>query len=295
MAQLTEFYEVGLRPAIDALLPEDVSDWPPTYRAELFRAKKSSGHLAYQTKMIPWTHLESLERTLRYNLHTGEVDWAEDFFFMYTVRGVKHTSQHSTDRDSALEKLEELCEDMGLPGDVFDRGEWWIDVGAEVCSSDQLCLQWATTSHSQIVEEALGTTSEDASRITSLGSSKYSRDIVSHLMGVSGCRIEPGVRAQGDFEAAYFQVYSTDKSITYNPEGHHHGKAIPMAMAMGSTQPAPFVTGLHGVFVDAMGKNASNARVEVRVPIVHALTVLMNIDAGVIRQSLLGFSRSVWW
>ena len=33
-------------------LPENVSDWPASYDAELFRAKKCSGHISYQTKMV---------------------------------------------------------------------------------------------------------------------------------------------------------------------------------------------------------------------------------------------------
>lgn len=295
MAQLTEFYEVGLRPTIAELLPEDVSDWPPTYSAELFRARKNSGHMAYQSKMIPSTHVRDLGPTLRNHLRAWGVDWAEGFFFMHEVRGVKHAHQHSMNRHNAVLKLQELCEDIHLVDEAFELGEWWIDVGAEICSADQLCLQWSTATQSQVVEEVLRISPEKASRITSLGSSKYSRDIVSHLMGVSGCRIEPGVRAEGEFEAAYFQLYSTDKSITYNPEGHHHGKAMSLAAAMGPEQPASFITELEDLFVSAMDKNASNARVEVRVPIHHACRVLTNIDDELIRQWVLGFPRRVWW
>ncbi|KAF9033687.1 hypothetical protein BDP27DRAFT_1374978 [Rhodocollybia butyracea] len=170
--QLRQFYEVGLRPTIAELLPEDVSDWAPTYQAELFRAKKSSGHMGYQLKMIPGT------------------------------------------------------------------------------------------AQSRVVEEVLQIHSKDVVWITSLGSSKYSRDIVSHLLGVSGCQIEPGVRAAGAFEVVYFQLYSTDKALTYNPEGNHHGKFMSISEAMGVKQPAPFITGLQKLFVEAMDMNTLNARIE---------------------------------
>ncbi|KAF9033679.1 hypothetical protein BDP27DRAFT_1374970 [Rhodocollybia butyracea] len=95
-------------------------------------------------------------------------------------------------------KLEEFCTTIGLEENVFEEDE---------------------SAQSRVVEEVLQIHSKDVVWITSLGSSKYSRDIVSHLLGVSGCQIEPGVRAAGAFEAVYFQLYSTDKALTYNPEG----------------------------------------------------------------------------
>ncbi|KAF9060069.1 hypothetical protein BDP27DRAFT_1430481 [Rhodocollybia butyracea] len=270
--QLTQFYEVGLRPTIAELLPEDVSDWAPTYQAELFRAKKSSGHMGYQSKMIPGSHVRELGSTLRYYLSAGNIDWANDFFFLHTARGYKHATQHLTSRTMARLKLEEFCTTIGLEENVFEEA-----------------------AQSRVVEEVLGIRSEDAVRITSLGSSKYSRDIVSHLLGVSGCRIEPGVRAAGAFEGVYFQLYSTDKALTYNPEGNHHGKFMSISEAMGVKQPAPFITGLQKLFVEAMDMNTSNARIEVRVPFRHACTVLTRFDSGAIQECMLGFRRTVWW
>ncbi|KAJ3846195.1 hypothetical protein EV368DRAFT_53117, partial [Lentinula lateritia] len=73
---------------------------------------------------------------------------------------------------------------------------------------------WATTSHYCIVKEVLKISDVNASRITSMGSSKYQRDIVSHIMDVAGCRIKPGSRAQGEYKAAHFQLYTMDKAIT---------------------------------------------------------------------------------
>jgi len=132
----------------------------------------------------------------------------------------------------------------------------------------------------------------DAIRVTTLGSSKYERDVVSHLMAVSGCRIQPGKKAEGPYKAAYFQMYTTDKAITYNPEGRHHGKALTIDAAMGSKQPAPFLDALFNLFTSAMTKNASNARVEVRIPLQHATTIFTQMDVHRIRQHLLAFSRN---
>ncbi|KAJ4469609.1 hypothetical protein C8R41DRAFT_970774 [Lentinula lateritia] len=291
----TTFYEIGLRPAIAALLPEDISDWPPTYDGELFRARKQSGHMSYQTKIIPELEVPNLVGRIRRNLEDANVDWAESFFFTHTVRGFKHGTQHEMNEDEAQLALDILLNHADLSRDATERGEWWIDVGLELCSDIQSCLQWVTTSHYHMVKEVLKISEANASRITSLGSSKYQKDIVSHIMDVAGCRIEPGSRAQGEYEAVYFQLYTTDKAITYNPEGRHHGKAISTNLAMGPTQPPTFISGLFELFTDAMTRNSSNARIEVRVPIRHATRVLVTIDVDLVRRNLLAFPRSTWW
>jgi hypothetical protein len=191
--------------------------------------------------------------------------------------------------------LEEYFEDAHIPPEATQTGSWWIDVGVEFSSPDNACLQWTTSSHPHIVEEVLRISEDHARRVTQLGSSKYSRDLASHLTGVSGCRIEPGPQAQGEFEAAYFQLYTTDKALTYNPEGGHHGKAMTTEAAMGAVQPPPFADGLLKLYQDAAKTNSSNARIEVRVPMQYAVQVLVNVRSAVIRSSLLSFTRSEWW
>jgi hypothetical protein len=65
--------------------------------------------------------------------------------------------------------------------------------------------------------------------------------------------------------------------------------------AMGKTQPPVFIEGLFDVYRNAVTSNGSNARVEVRVPLDFAETVLLGLDANVIHQSLLSFTRAEWW
>jgi hypothetical protein len=290
-----EFYESGLRPTIENLAPHDASDWPATYDDEAFRAKKKSGAFAYQTKQFPQWLIPRFADTLREELKDNNVNWAEDFFFIHMIRGTKHGSQHSKDEQSASLALTEYLSDCKIPEEALDDGDWWIDVGLEISSTEHACLQWRTSSHFHMTKEVLHINDTHASRITSLTSSKYQRDLVSHLTAVAGCRIEPGPQAEGIFEAAYFQMYTTDKAITYNPEGIHHGKAISIEKAMGPEQPPEFVEGLLQVYGNAIEKNASNARVEVRVPMVHATTALVDVCPNVIEQSLLSFTSEEWW
>lgn len=92
---------------------------------------------------------------------------------------------------------------------------WWIDVGLEINSKkDEGCLAWRTDSHYQ------------ADRLTTPGSSKYTRDMASHLTEVSGCRIAPGFVSNTALSVRYFQAYTTDKSHTYRIDQGRYGKFI---------------------------------------------------------------------
>jgi hypothetical protein len=178
---------------------------------------------------------------------------------------------------------------------INGNGNWYIDIGLDIKSELNQCLQWRTSAHSHIVKEVLGIDGRTAARITSMGSSKYSRDLSSHLTAVSGCRIEPGSRGEGCFHAVYLQIYTTDKTVTYHPEGHHHAKAMTIKEAMGKEQPVPFLQKLYETYKDASDTISSNARIEVRVPFQHATEVLLNIRGDILRGALVSFETKDWW
>jgi hypothetical protein len=293
----TLFYEKGLRPAIELLMPLSVDEWPATFQDELFRAKKTfGGGIAYQTKMIPAETVPLLVNQIREELTNNGIEWGGDIFVLHTIRGTKQASKHSKSGEAATIALAEYLRRSNISqASIENDGEWWIDVGLEFSSNLGFCLQWMTTSHFHVVKNVLQITDAHASRITTLGSSKYNRDIVGHLPAISGCRIEPGVQAEGPYKAAYCQLYVSEKALTYNPERGHHGKAITMADAMGRTQPPAFITGLYELFLSGRQSSSSNARVELRVPFQHATSVLLWIDPDVIKRSLCAFKRKQWW
>lgn len=289
------FYESVLRPAIQSLSPQCASDWPSTYSTEIFRAQKRSGHLAYQTKIVSAWLIDGLVNEMRSKIEESDTEWAKDFVFLHTLRGTKHGTQHQPTRNAAEVALLDYLNKANILETAMSSGDWYVDVALEFSSEEVHCLQWKTSSHYHLVRALLDISEDNARRITERGSSKYSRDVSSHLPAVSGCRIEPGSRAQGSYEAVYYHMYTTDKSLTYNPEGGHHGKAITMSQAMGTIQPPPFIVSLLDTYTKAIENNASNARLEVRVPITKAARVLIRFDPNLIRRSLLLFRRDEWW
>jgi hypothetical protein len=289
------YYEQGLRPSIETLTPNQLSDWPPTYESEIFRISRRTGAKAYGTKMVMDWAVRLLVAQIRHHLDHNGVEWARDFFFMHTIRGTKLSTQHAVSMEAAETALDAFTTSASLLDGALTVGDWWFDVGLEVSSVNSACLQWKTSSHFHMVKNVLGINEGHAHRITSMGSSKYHRDLASHLTTISGCRIVPGPQAEGEFMARYLQMYATDKTVTYCPEGIHYGKAIMINQAMGQQQPHPFLQQLHNTYVDASALNPSNARIELRVPYRFAATALLEVPGALFRRSLLSFPKSVWW
>ncbi|THV02123.1 hypothetical protein K435DRAFT_792791 [Dendrothele bispora CBS 962.96] len=134
-----------------------------------------------------------------------------------------------------------------------------------------------------------------AERITKIGSTHYSRDTASHLTHVSGCRIVPGELAAGPNEVKFLQLYTSDKSQTYAPEGNMHGKFLTLKDAMGSEQPPKPLGRLQNTYTSCVRDTGSNARVEVRVPLDYATQAFLRWDTDALKNSILVFKRDIWW
>lgn len=288
------FYEKGLRPAVVELLGDQSAEWPPTYSAEMFRARGKNGKLSFQTKLLPPWVSHSLGDAIRLALSANAVPWGADLVFLHQIRGVKAANGHTPDRDSAKTALEELLVANCFRDDALLTGDWWIDVGLEIASREHQCLAWRTDSHYHIAKSILAINTNNAARITRPGSSKYIRDMTSHLTAVSGCRISPGVRAEGRYEVHYLQLYTTDKSITYRPEGIHFGKFLKGEDIL-KGKADDYCHDLYELYRQAADKNYGLARVEVRVPIEHATNVILNVNINRLRNSLVSFDPVVWW
>ncbi|RXW12448.1 hypothetical protein EST38_g13406, partial [Candolleomyces aberdarensis] len=281
------FYEKGLLPTLQDLLADRGGDLPPDYQAEMFRARQQTGKLVFSTRILPADRVEAFGDTLRTNLVRNGVTWGANLTFLHEIRGVKNTSRHLFDFDNADAALDDFLDKNGLQLDTLeDSGEWYVDVGAEVSSTQLRCMAWRTDQHHTLAKQVLKINNLNATRITELTSSKYYRDPASHLVGASGFRITPGPRGEGPFEAQYFQAYLTDKPITSAKEANHFGKFItPDQLLKGKGE--KYISELFHLYGQAANQNFSCARFEVRVPIRHARDVLLDIDLNKLRVSWL--------
>ncbi|KAF9442097.1 hypothetical protein P691DRAFT_765570 [Macrolepiota fuliginosa MF-IS2] len=97
----TFWYDKAFRPAIGSLLgPAIASEWPASYRTEEIRARKHKGGHAWGSKIIPQRAVGGLMDRVRLllgqdaSLDPEDVAWAQNFFVMHTIRGVKHSNSH---------------------------------------------------------------------------------------------------------------------------------------------------------------------------------------------------------
>jgi hypothetical protein len=302
---MTIFYEKGLRPAVVELLGDQSAEWPPTYSGEMFRARGTTGKLSFQSKILPAWLTGSLGDTIRSKLAANGVPWGADLVFLHQIRGVKAGNGHLGEPESVKVSFEEMLEAHCFHPDALITGDWWVDIGLEIASWIDIglgpnkrkapqCLAWRTDSHHRIVKSTLAISTAAATRITRPGSSKYIRDMTSHLTAVSGCRISPGVRAEGPFQAKYLQLYTTDKSVTYHLEGAHCSKFIKGGDIL-KGKADDYCHDLYELYRQAAGKNHSLARAEIRVPIEHATRAMVNVHINTMRDCLVSFGRVVWW
>ena len=282
---------------MEQLTPENSAQWPVTYRDELTRARKRTGHFAMQTKMLPSQVLGQFGDELRLALSSNNIEWAESLLFLHQIRGMKAATGHDMDIQSARNTLQDFLQENSIVEEYTEEGLWYIDVGLEIRSLEGMCLLWRTDSHPHVVKHVTRLSEQHATRITNPGSQQYARDLSSHLLDVSGCRITPGRQGEGCFHVSYLQLYSTDKSLTYNPEGIHFSKAMSCADAIGRDQPPSFTSSLFQLYRNAALHNNSNAnaRLEVRVPLRWATSVLLDFSPQLIQDSLVAFSNNSWW
>ncbi|KAF8889789.1 hypothetical protein BD779DRAFT_1438914 [Infundibulicybe gibba] len=289
-----DFFERALRPAIESLTPEEAEEWPVTYSDEMFRGRRANGAFSFQQKILDAYHVPMLPGALREKIDEKNLGWADGCLFLHQVRGTKSATTHDPVEDESSFALDAFLEANSIHQRIQGKESWWIDVGVE-CIDSKGCLLWRTDSHGHVVQHISGITDRQAGQITSPGSSAYQQDLTSHLTAVSGCRITPGSRTRGPHQIMYIQMYTTEKSLVYNPDGRHHGKAMTGMGAIEFKAEPSFCRSLYELYRNARSRINSHARLEVRVPIKSAKTVLLNIPPEVLRQSLVGLHSTTLW
>ena len=222
----------------------------------------------------------------------NEIPWGRYAKFMWQVRGTKLGQYHANDAESAQAAFEDFTESL-----LTHTGQWWTDIGIEISHPAQAFL-WRTDAHAYLLQSVLNVSEATAAIQTNPGRRGYARDINAHLPAISGCRIDFYDGGIGEFECAYFQMYTTDKSVIYHPEQGRHGKFITASMAMNADKPTcvpQHCVGLMNVYQDAQDNIPCNARIEVRVPIQFASTAMVSLSQAAIVRSLLKLPSTWWW
>lgn len=292
---MTDFYDLGLRPAAVQLLGSQADEWPSNYGTEIFRAQGQGGTYQFQSKLVSHWHVAELGETIRGCLEANGCLWGIGMVFLHQIRGVKASTSHSLERHASEQALAAFLNSNNLDHQrMLLSGSWWVDVGIEINSVIDSCLAWRTDSHYHITKAACNLQDVVAERITTPGSGSYARDLVSHLPAVSGCRIATAARSRGPFQVAYLQAYTTDKSLTYRHDQGHHGKFTTTIKALTGAA-TKYINDLYDLYNDAADTTSSLARLEVRLPLKYAALALLNLQEDLFRRSLVAIPRHTWW
>jgi hypothetical protein len=283
----TSVYEAGIYPSLRELAPENIPNWPPAYRNATWLVGTRQGEVLAGTHPFPGHLTRELGVLISRKLAVAH-RWARGLVFMTQVRGVKEAYGHNPSPFMARIELARLTESINT-----DEGVWFVDVGFEISGNGEAYL-WRTDAHSRVLEAMVGLMPGAATRRVSPTNWSYARDINAHLLDLSGFRMPLEGNLQGDCEAKYIQIYTTDKALTYRLTRGQHSKKMSGMMALKGNPPT-FVTDLFDAFNDAAIRMDVVARVEVRVPLRRATGVLLRVDDEFLRHNLVVINRDVWW
>lgn len=292
--ELGPLYDIAIRPAAVAIMPDIVLDWPGSFSTAEWKDRNSKSGFSHTSHIIPQNRLQRFSEQIRRNIEAnGRLQWARTFFWGVEIRGVKDMCSHSIDASSA--EMERHLE-MVLDQIDSSEGQWWGDIGLEFMLTDQALL-WSTDGHRTLLCHLLGITREDAGKIISHPLC-YTRDLTTHIMSLSGFRAdfnryEEG-HGVGNFFASYVQAYQTDKHQTYHPEGSRYGKTITGKLAV-KGNPPPWCQSLLQVYGDAAKEVNVATRFEARVPLPFINNALINPRLDVLKQTMICYKRELWW
>ncbi|KIM35225.1 hypothetical protein M413DRAFT_14650 [Hebeloma cylindrosporum] len=299
------FYEDGLLPAIAILSPVSSTEWSPSYDDLMFAARRENGQLAFHTKVVPPEVVADLADQIRANLEDNGHRWGRGLVILHQIRGVKESTMHSVSYAAGDQAIIAFLRDHQLLKEDDDdtwtlteapNSSWYVDTGLQVASKQGRCLQWRTDGQCDLVARVCRLPEHKAISVTTPGSKSYTRDMASHLPAVSGCRIVFSKRAQtqGEYATSYLQMYTTEKSLIYNPDKGHFGKYVTCEQIL-KGKGDNFAENLFHLYLRAIRNNYSLARLEVRIPLEFATDVFQDFDRELIQSSLLSFDPNAWW
>ncbi|KAI9056742.1 hypothetical protein FKP32DRAFT_1546979, partial [Trametes sanguinea] len=271
---------------------------------DLYRDPRGRFH--FGSVDIPTDTLEDFARVLHDNLE--DHPRLGDFRFMIELRGTKGMFSfpfHDLDaRRNMFNSMIEhhlllCCEHLDLEAENLDGNlaNWYCDVGMEVSRPDHV-VQWISAAHHRLLAHALPSrTDEQITRL--LGGSNVSVDLSGHLFDLAGFRATPASQGRTD-RVAYVNVYTTDKSVTYQL---HQGAFSPHrgSHLFPGTLPRLLkdMDVIARTFSQCAGVNGDTqdgtARYEVRVSIQNALVALRTFPEDLLRHSVICVPSSVWW
>lgn len=200
------------------------------------------------------------------------MEWAEGCYWGVEMRGVKDLFKHQP--DEAASTLRDLMQNI-------QRGPesaTWIDVGYEVSQPSSAVLP-RRDRFKKILQHVFKFSDVEATRYSSPANSGLSPDIWAAIAETAGFRLRLPPGGIGLYNAAYIQVYTTDKYITYKLTKNGNFVSFPgiQLLQMKGDDIPPYLEQLHHGLAEAGPARPIFTRYEARVPLEFALQPYMNL------------------
>ncbi|TDL13350.1 hypothetical protein BD410DRAFT_810629, partial [Rickenella mellea] len=224
-----------------------------------------------------------------------DLSFGKGAFFLHQYRGMKATTTHNpNNEEEARNALKDLFQDMHIS--MLEDAKWWVDVGMEVHVPGKAVL-WRVDSHFALIQHFLDADEATAARNVKEGQC-YCVDLTAHLTALGGFRLRPTKVGTFGHRVAYVQAYTTDKALTYHPDGKTHAKNITMKEAIrpNSEGSIPYVEQVYHAYSSALEKKLTAAsRIEMRVELQYAQADLHMFSPALIKDTVVCIPRRVWW
>ncbi|KAI9060430.1 hypothetical protein FKP32DRAFT_1578130, partial [Trametes sanguinea] len=296
---LADLYDQGILPAVRVCCPDRVAHWPPSYQVAFKQSQDRNGRLHFHSIDIPEHLISQFVRELRRAL--ADHPHLRDFWFMVELRGTKGMySFQLGDAANRREVWNLLVEQIDITAEAADDNmqNWYCDIGLEVARPGHV-VQWRLDAHARILRAALPKTTPNVLD-SMMNGPQYIEDTSCLLYDLAGFRASPGRLSRKKDQVAHVNVYTTDKSVTYqlhpgafrahNPTDLYPGKIKALLRDVGTIASAfNQCSGTFGLAQDG------TARYEVRVPLMQAIEAVPEMQWDTIRLAAVCIPNEVYW
>ena len=298
-----------IRQAISQRLEHEQGHLPPTYGAELNRTTTSTGTLSFTTYTIHRQQLHVVSQDIMTALH--DLPWGVGAFFLHEIRGMRAATVHNPQDEGLRQQSFEHFADVFVEG-TFDNVNqrdvtdglaalplWYIDVAMEYRLREHV-LHIRKDYHRHLIRHFLECTEQQLDRLMSPNTTRYKSDAVAQLEEFAGFRCNPRTLGH-DTGIVHFNVYTTDKSLTYYRTDDRRVAKFITAKQVLSAPKDQYLKEIEKMYSTLRLASAANppveghVRVEIRVKIESATTVLTSLPDDLWGSMILAHDCQDWW
>ncbi|SJL18187.1 uncharacterized protein ARMOST_21765 [Armillaria ostoyae] len=272
---------------------------PPTYTSKAFSAGIGiSRTIREMTELIRGEAVGGFMEDFSETLVRKAEEWGAGHRFLIQWRGIKmltaHDPQDEPGRCTALRRA------IGADPQVFSApgNDVFVDVALELAVKGGAVL-WRSDGHAVALQKLFAVHRTTAQQFTRFGYSNYHRDTCAHLTAIAGCHITSNSKPLGPYRASFLQLYTTDKSLTYDMRTRNNAKFVTtedlMKKPPDNLTYNMFMTQIHDMFTDTAESNDVHARIEARVPLEKAKQVLAEAKPEDFEDLVYCHRREDWW